>query len=225
MAVVNTTAVIAASTARRTLRPGAGHHSSAEVNAVAYRDVLMNTVLGLVMMIAVIFLMIKVETAKATAQAEPPGNLMVNITWPEGDTDVDLWVTGPGEPVPVGYSNKGGVLWNLLRDDLGNWPDATKFNYESAYTHGIVPGTYWINVMCFTCKVFPVPVDVEITLNTGKGEKDNKTQTRVLLTTQVVLTKPGQERTAVSFKMDSAGNVDDASLNSIYRPLRSAKKG
>lgn len=196
--------------------------SGDEVNSVAYRDVLMNTILGLVMMIAIVFLLVKVETSKALAQAEPPGNLMVNITWPQGDTDVDLWVTGPGEPVPVGYSNKGGVLWNLLRDDLGNWPDATPFNYEAAYTHGVVPGTYWVNVMCFTCRAFPVPVDVEISINPGTGSKDKKATTRIILTTKVILTKPGQERTAVSFKMDASGKIDDASMNSIFRPLRAA---
>lgn len=199
--------------------------SADEVNSVAYRDILMNTIIGLVFMVVIVFLLIKVETAKATAQAEPPGNLMVNVTWPEGNTDVDLWVTGPGEPVPVGYSNKGGVLWNLLRDDLGNWPDAMKFNFENAYTRGIVPGTYWLNLHCYSCKVFPVPVDVEVSINPGTGEKDNKSATKILLTTRVVLSKPGQERTAVSFKMDGAGKIDDASLNSIYRPLRSAKKG
>ena len=30
-------------------------------------------------------------------QADPPGNVIVHITWPIGNNDVDLWVMGPGE--------------------------------------------------------------------------------------------------------------------------------
>src|SRR3546814_21118968 len=97
-------------------------------------------------------------------QAGAPGNLIVHVSWPEGDADVDLWLDGPAEPVPVGYSNKGGVLWNLLRDDLGTKPDATPLNYENAFTRGVVPGEYTINVHCFRCPTTPVQVDVEISL-------------------------------------------------------------
>lgn len=199
--------------------------SADEVNAVAYRDVLMNTILGLVMMVAVVFLLMKLAESKASAASEPPGNMIVSITWPEGDTDVDLWVDGPAEPVPVGYSNKGGVLWNLLRDDLGNGPDATTLNYENAYTRGVVPGTYRINGHCYRCPVLPVPVDVEITLNTGAGKKGEKSASKVILVTRLMLNKNGQERTAVSFKMDDKGVIDKASMNSVFKPLRSAKKG
>ncbi|RVC14735.1 hypothetical protein EN884_16150, partial [Mesorhizobium sp. M7A.F.Ca.AU.001.01.1.1] len=90
-----------------------------EINSVAYRDVLLNTILGLVMIIGIVALLIQVKKAVEQAAAEPPGNMIVHAVWPQGDTDVDLWVDGPGELVPVGYSNKGGLLWNLLRDDLG----------------------------------------------------------------------------------------------------------
>lgn len=199
--------------------------SAEDVNSVAYRDVLMNTILGLVMMVAVIFLLMKVEDSKAKAAAEPPGNLIVSITWPEGDTDVDLWIDGPAEPVPVGYSNMGGLVWNLLRDDLGNGPDATTLNYENAYTRGVVPGAYTINAHCYRCPVLPVPVDVEISLNADAGKKGAKRASKVILTSRVVLNKLGQERTAINFKMDADGNIDPASMNSVFRPLRSAKKG
>lgn len=198
--------------------------SADEVNAVAYRDVLMNTILGLVMMVAVVFLLVKMEDAKAAAQAEPPGNLIVAVTWPEGDTDVDLWLDGPAEPVPVGYSNKGGLVWNLLRDDLGNGPDATTLNYENAYTRGVIPGTYTINAHCFRCPVLPVPVQIEISLNKDAGKMGAKQGTKVILTTTVQLNKQGQERTAINFKMSADGEIDPASMNSVFRPLRSAKK-
>ena len=39
----------------------------------------------------------------------------------------DLWVQAPGD-VPVGYSNKSGGVFNLLRDDLGKAKDMTDGN-------------------------------------------------------------------------------------------------
>jgi hypothetical protein len=155
------------------------------------------------------------------ASAEPPGNLTVYAAWPAGDTDVDLWVVGPAEPVPVGYSNKSGVIWNLLRDDLGLMPDATALNFENAYTRGVVAGEYTLNLHCFRCPQLPVPVDVIVSINDGK---DGKSSSRTILTSKVELTRQGQEKTVVTFKMDKDGNVDKASMNNVFRPLRSAKK-
>jgi hypothetical protein len=39
----------------------------------------------------------------------------------------DLWIQAPGD-VPVGYSNKSGGVFNLLRDDLGKAKDMTDGN-------------------------------------------------------------------------------------------------
>lgn len=151
-------------------------------------------------------------------KAEPPGNVIAHIVWPEGNTDVDLWVTGPGEVRPVGYSNSGGLLWNLLRDDLGTSPDATSINYENAYTRGVTPGEYIINVHCFRCPVFPVPVDVEVSLkNDGVG----KAGLRIIATTQVVLQSKGEEVTALRFKLTEKGELVPNSVNHVFRPLRS----
>src|SRR2546421_487736 len=53
----------------------------------------------------------------------PPGNVIVEMFWDKAiDADVDLWVQAPGD-VPVGYSNKSGVIFNLVRDDLGKGSD------------------------------------------------------------------------------------------------------
>ena len=87
----------------------------------------------------------KAEAAKIK-DTSAPGNVLVEINWPpELDSDVDLWVQAPGD-VPVGYSNKGGAVFNLLRDDLGRQVDLSGINYENAYSRGIVPGEYTVNV-------------------------------------------------------------------------------
>lgn len=160
----------------------------------------------------------------AEANARPPGNLMIHITWPEGNTDVDLWGHAPAEPVPIGYSNRSGVVLSLLRDDLGNWPDATPLNYESMFTRGIVPGEYQFNVHCFRCPQLPIKVDMEITLSMDAGKPGVKASSKPILTTSVELTKNHQEVTAIRFHMDAEGNVDPASMNHVYRPLRAMGK-
>jgi hypothetical protein len=39
----------------------------------------------------------------------------------------DLWVQAPGD-LPIGYSNKSGGVFNILRDDLGKAKDMTDGN-------------------------------------------------------------------------------------------------
>lgn len=193
-------------------------HIDEAFNDIAYRDILMNTILGLVCIIAAFFITMKMIDDVEKSQKEPPGNMAVSIVWPVGNTDVDLWVIGPGEKNAVGYSNKGGVLFNLLRDDLGAVPDATGINYENAYTRGIVPGDYTINVHCYRCPSLPIDVDVEISLNTGDGKGMKQ-----LVTTRVNLIHDGQEKTAISFKMTKEGDIVPDSMNAVFRPLRSPR--
>lgn len=185
--------------------------------STVFRDFTMLMVLGFVAM--VVWLLPHVNPPADDAAAPPPGNVIIAITWPEGDTDVDLWLMGPGEINPVGYSNKGGLLFNLLRDDLGDSPDATPLNYENAYTRGIIEGEYIVNVHCYRCPVLPQKVTVEASVNTGEDSKGSTP----IATTTVVLTANGQEKTAMRFEIDSNGALKPDSLNQVHRKLRSAK--
>jgi hypothetical protein len=182
-----------------------------------FRDFTLLMVLGFVAM--VVWLLPHVNPPAQSTDAVPPGNVIVAIAWAEGNTDIDLWVAGPGEIVPVGYSNKGGVLFNLLRDDLGNLPDATPLNYENAYSRGVVPGEYVVNVHCYRCPVVPQKVDVEVSINTGGNGKSVKP----VATTALELRANGQERTALRFRLDASGNIEPRSMNNIFRPLRAAR--
>lgn len=187
------------------------------ISGTVFRDFTLLMTLGFVAM--VVWLLPHVNPPASEADADPPGNVVVAITWPEGDIDLDLWVTGPGELAPVGYSNKGGVLFNLLRDDLGRLPDATPLNYENAYSRGILAGEYIVNVHCYRCPIVPQRVGVEVSVNdTSSGRA-----TRLIATTSLQLTANGQERTALRFKLDATGKLVADSLNSVFRPLRSAK--
>ena len=187
-----------------------------------YRDILANFLLLFVMLLLVLIPHIR-EPTKATAAADPPGNIIATISWPEGNTDIDLWAIGPGEPWAVGYSNKGGVLWNLLRDDLGTLPDATALNYENAYTRGAPPGEYIINVHCYRCPIVPQKVEVE--LRNSKGDPHAAKGTALLFTSSIELRATGQERTAARFKLDINGDLIPGSIDFTFRELRSLGSG
>jgi len=148
-----------------------------------------------------------------------PGNVIVEIQWPDKlDADVDLWVQGPGD-APVGYSNKSGRVFNLLRDDLGKTQDMTDLNYEVAYSRGMPPGEYIVNVHMYrgVGVTYPIPVKVSVTAN-----RDTTKAATPLLTTTVELRKPNQEVTAFRFRLDAAGQLVQGSVNSLFKGLRVA---
>jgi hypothetical protein len=154
---------------------------------------------------------------ESEANAKPPGNLNAVIVWPVGNSDVDLWVLGPGEPRAIGYSRKSGKLWDLLRDDLGLVPDATGANFETSYTRGVVHGEYTINTHCYRCPTLPITVQVEVSINRDNGSNV------VLVTTSVTLTEQGQEKTAIRFYLEKDGTIRPGSMHAVSKPLRSAK--
>lgn len=189
---------------------------------ITFRDMITILLLGFVFM--VVAMLPHLNPPATEMNVQPPGNVIAHITWPEGNTDVDLWLYGPGEAAPVGYSNKGGALWNLLRDDLGTYPDATPLNYENAYTRGIVPGEYVINVHCYRCLVTPVPVHVEVSVK--KDEMDGtKTPLKIIATTEVELVLPKQELTALRFKLTEDGELVPGSLDHVFKQMRPAGSG
>lgn len=178
-----------------------------------FRDVLLLAALTLAVVTGILVIYINDPADEITQP--PAGNVAVAITWPEGDIDVDLWVFGPGEKVAVGYSNLGGALWNLLRDDTGG-NDVVDVNYENAYTRGLVPGRYWINLHCFSCygdARLPVPVKVEVVIRKGNSFTGR-------LDTVARLSHHGQEITAFSFMLDEDGDIVSNSVNNEYRSLR-----
>lgn len=189
--------------------------TSDEILGTVWRDTTLNLLCVFVILTAIVLPYINppVEADKM----DPPGSIMAAISWPEGNVDVDLWLSGPGEPTPVGYSNKGGLLWNLLRDDLGTVPDYTPLNYEHAFTRGMPPGDYLVNVHCYRCSNFPVEVLLEVT------KKSAGAKMALIGTATVSLNRTGEEKTGLAFKLDAEGNVVPGSLNAIYQPLRNSR--
>src|SRR5882672_1830165 len=186
---------------------------------VSFRDMLFLLVFAYLIISAVALAHVaKKDQQAAQNQVAPPGHVVVELTWArDSDADVDLWVQGPGD-IPVGYSNKSGVIFNLLRDDLGRSADLNSMNYEVAYGRGKWPGEYVINAMLYRDRdhKFPVPATVRVSLQGDNGDVQQ------VLTSNVALTYEGQETTVFRFKLDDKGHYVADSLNRIHKDLRSA---
>ncbi len=189
-----------------------------DVNGTVFRDVITLALCGFV---AVVILLLPHLNPKQEAQAAVastvPGNVMVEARWAdELDTDIDLWVQAPGD-VPVGYSNKSGVIFNLLRDDLGRNADPTQLNYEVSYSRGVPPGEYAVNLHMYRNKSKVSPVKVTVVTSVKKPNSESAKQ---ILTSSIDLMAENQETTVYRFKLTEAGELVPGSVNSLPKPLR-----
>ena len=153
----------------------------------------------------------------AAKSVDPPGNVIVEVRWPdELDSDVDLWVEAPGD-IPVGYSNKGGAIFNLLRDDLGHKRDATEVNYEVSYSRGIPPGEYTVNLHLYRNAggILPIPVTVVTSV-----KQETNQRPRQLLSSKIELDREGEEVTVYRFQLTERGTLVPGSVHSLQRELR-----
>jgi hypothetical protein len=186
-------------------------------SGTVFRDVIMLALAGFVAMVILLLPHLNPPGRTGEASSEPPGNVIVELRWPdELDSDVDLWVEAPGD-VPVGYSNKGGAIFNLLRDDLGRRRDATELNYEVSYSRGIPPGEYTVNVHLYrnTGGVLPIPVTVVTSVKKSPTER-----ARQLLASKIELGREGAEVTVYRFRLSDDGNLVPGSVHSLQRELR-----
>jgi hypothetical protein len=192
-------------------------HLDEDEGGTVFRDVIMLALAGFVAMVLLLLPHLNPPGEAAKENTQPPGNVIVEVRWPdELDSDVDLWVEAPGD-IPVGYSNKGGVIFNLLRDDLGKRADATGMNYEVSYSRGIPAGEYTVNVHLYrnTAGVFPIPVTVVTSV-----KKSSKESARQLLASNIELVREGEELTVYRFRLSEDGDLVPGSVHSLQRKLR-----
>jgi hypothetical protein len=187
-----------------------------------FRDVLSLALLGFLAVIVLLLPHIAPEGVKNVSDAPAPGNVVVEITWPDDmDADVDLWVQAPGD-IAVGYSNKGGALFNLLRDDLGKTMDLSSINHESAYTRGLRGGEYVVNAHAYRIDPKkPPPFTVEAVIST-KSVEDGVTRIVPILFTQAQIRYQGQELTLARFELSDEGKLVTGSVHSLFKELRSS---
>lgn len=162
------------------------------------------------------------ELSKKVAVAPPPqGSIVVEMFWPDDlQTDVDLWVRGDADGIPVGYSNKGSPLFNLLRDDLGTTGDVSGKNMEITYSRGIPDGEYVVNSHLFNLKGAKLPVPVKLVVSIKENDKESLKQ---LFSVNGTLDYEGQEKTFARFFIDKGKYIKDSfsSLQEEIRPSNS----
>lgn len=163
--------------------------------------------------------------------AKPIGTMMIEMDWPQKATpDIDLWAKSPKDTRAVGFSNKGGIDLNLLRDDLGTYRDLTDRNYEVIVSRGIVPfKEYIINVHWYGNELnWSKPIEVKVRVTVHKSPTDNTTATsRIILFTSVILRKQSEELTVFRFKLDEHYELIKSSVHATPMSIMSAddKKG
>ena len=189
-------------------------------SSTVFRDVIMLALVGFVALVIIMLPHIQPPGAETTGEIISPGNVIVEVRWPdEVDADVDLWVQAPGD-LPVGYSNKGGAVFNLLRDDLGKRADVTGLNYETSYSRGIPPGEYTVNLHLYRnpSQLYPVQATVVTSVKRDTAERAEQ-----LLASEVLLLSDGEETTVYRFRLTEAGDLVPGSVHSLLKELRSRR--
>ena len=189
-------------------------------SSTVFRDVIMLALVGFVALVIIMLPHIQPPGAETTGEIISPGNVIVEVRWPdEVDADVDLWVQAPGD-LPVGYSNKGGAVFNLLRDALGKRADATGLNYETSYSRGIPPGEYTVNLHLYRnpSQLYPVQATVVTSVKRDTAERAEQ-----LLASEVLLLSDGEETTVYRFRLTEAGDLVPGSVHSLLKELRSRR--
>jgi hypothetical protein len=187
---------------------------------VSFRDMLFLLVFGYLIISAVALAHVAKKEQDESSSTTPPGHVIVEMIWPRDiDADVDLWVQAPGD-VPVGYSNKSGNVFSLLRDDLGRSGEVNSMNYEVSYARGHHGGEYVVNAMLYRSRdrKLPLPVTVKVSFKDPKGD------VRQALQSNIELNFEGQETTVFRFSLDAKGGFLANSVNRVHKPLRAASK-
>jgi hypothetical protein len=142
---------------------------------------------------------------------ESKAEFIITMTWPDDHPDdIDLYAEDPLGNI-VWYHVREAGFMVLDRDDRGSANNSitvdgrkvsSPVRQETISIRGIVPGEYTVNVHYFLAtKGGPVPAVVKV-------EKINPT-VEVVSYDSVSLTRMGEEKTAVRFRMGADGRVID----------------
>ena len=177
-----------------------------------FRDVILLALAGFVAIVLMVLPHLNPPTKAEDSVS--PGNVSVEVRWPDSDSsDVDLWVQAPGDR-PVGYSAPNGRVFNLLRDDLGTDPDLGNLNMETSFSRGAPDGEYTINLHLYR-GAGPIQVQVAVKVRSVLGGYETR-----LYSEEVRLEHQGQELTVVRFALKD-GRLDGP-MHDNPKALRSA---
>lgn len=171
--------------------------------------------------------LLAVSTDSKEGKIDSKAEFIITLDWPDNHPDdLDLFVQDPAGNIAWYRHREAGFL-TLDRDDRGGANDFIVVNgrkipspirEEIVTVRGIVPGEYTVNVSHFQART-DEPVSASV-----KVQKLNPTA-QVIFDNKVVLTRTGDEKTAVRFRLDPDGKVIDVqqrpkSLMETFRNTR-----
>ena len=188
---------------------------------IVFRDVILLALTGFISMVILLLPFVNPPTEEENSST-PPGNVIIELFWDDKrDVDIDLWVQAPDD-IPVGYSNKGGLFFNLLRDDLGIYKDNSPVNYEVSYSRGISNGKYVANLHLYREDKLPfTPILAEMLVSVVDPDTNKRRQ---ILKTNKKLEIVGEEITVFQFELNKKGELNKNTINNNYVRLRSGNK-
>lgn len=173
-------------------------------------------------LLAIVLLLVNEPKEDESVDIQSPGSVIVELVWDsERNVDLDLWVQAPGDK-PVGYSNMSGVVFNLLRDDLGTRNDMSGINLENAYSRGTPAGEYCVNVHYYNDHDGSGPLKCKVMV---RVKESLDSPAKPVVATELTMKSSGQETTAFRFRLTEDGKLVPGSIHSIDKPLRSAHLG
>lgn len=171
-----------------------------------------------ILALVLIFVMPKQEVKKLVENRDR-GLIRIEIIWEQGkDVDVDLWVQAPGDS-PVGWSNKNGKIFDLVRDDLGALNNPSGIHYEIAYARNVPSGEYVVNVHLYAnreANYNRIPVKCIITMSKEDSDKSVKEN---VYERSIEFNKVGDEITVVRFTLDGNKAIIPNSISTIQRNI------
>ena len=189
-----------------------------DTTGTLFRDVIMLALAGFVTLVMLI--LPHINPVAQSEENKSPGNLTIELRWPDDlNVDVDLWVQAPTGS-PVGYSNKSGQIFNLLRDDLGSGGDLTKLNYEFAYSRGVPSGEYTVNAHLYRSANVPYPIPITVVVSLRKSDKGSAKQ---ILAKETTLDHGAQELTVFRFGLSDRKELIPGSVHDVPKKLRGRK--
>lgn len=171
--------------------------------ATTFKDMMLLIGLSLLSMLLIVIPFLNDPKKGQKNEIQAPGNVIIEIYWDDAlKDDIDGWVKGPKDRMPVGFNHRNDIQFNLLRDDLGIIGDISGRNYENFYARGIIPGEYIFNVVLFK-KVSKKPIKVKVIVSVVKDGNYHQ-----VLTKEVFLSTEKEEQNVFIFQLDKNGNVD-----------------
>lgn len=165
----------------------------------------------LLMLLVVLFILLPHRPEISVEDAARVGDMVVEISWPDGQrSDVDLWVRSPGDR-PVGYSRLRGKDCSLLRDDLGNRD--TPEREEILGCRSLPDGEWVVNLHLYTDIAGTAPFPVRVYIWYRPGGTSGRLP---IYHDDVTLERTGQELTVARWTMQD-GKFLPGSLH--YSPV------